>query len=92
MPRLDPHPLPVTLLLGVHPDGLLVPRRYTVTPSNRTGDLFLSIGRTSNTQPLQTVRKATATGLPVAPEGHTSPSPMPPTARCIGRPLPLAGP
>jgi hypothetical protein len=36
--------LHVTLLKDTAPDGPIEPRRYTLTHSDRTGDLFLSIG------------------------------------------------
>lgn len=41
----DASRLHVTLLEGTRPGGPLAPRRYTLTHSDRTGDLFLSIGR-----------------------------------------------
>jgi hypothetical protein len=44
MQRLNPKKLHVTYLAGTIPDELIVPRRYTLTHSDRTGDLFLSIG------------------------------------------------
>ena len=44
MKRLNPDKLHVTYLAGVTPDDLIVPRRYTLTHSDITGELFLSIG------------------------------------------------
>jgi hypothetical protein len=44
MLRLNPRKLHVTYLNGTIPDELLLPRRYTLTHSDMTGDLFLSIG------------------------------------------------
>jgi len=40
--RLDPKKLHVRFK-GVLPDGLALPRRYTLTHSDRTGDLFLTV-------------------------------------------------
>ena len=45
MKRLNPDKLHVTYLAGTTPDNLIVPRRYTLTHSDITGELFLSIGR-----------------------------------------------
>ena len=44
MKRLNPDKLHVTYLAGVTPDDLIVPRRYMLTHSDITGELFLSIG------------------------------------------------
>ena len=44
MKRLDPEKLHVTYLPGVGQTELLWPRRYTLTHSDVTGQLFLSIG------------------------------------------------
>ncbi len=44
MKRLNPEKLSVTYLPGVLPERLTLPRRYTLTHSDRTGELFLSIG------------------------------------------------
>jgi hypothetical protein len=44
MVRLDPEKLHVTFTGEVAPHGPLSPRRYTLTHSDRTGDLFLTIG------------------------------------------------
>jgi len=44
MSRLKPHKLHVQFLNGIGKSGLQLPRRYTLTHSDLTGDLFLSIG------------------------------------------------
>lgn len=44
MGRLKPEKLHVNYLLGVTPEVPITPRRYTLTHSDVTGDLFLSIG------------------------------------------------
>ena len=44
MGRLNPEKLYVTLLSEVRTDKLILPRRYTLTHSDFTGELFLSIG------------------------------------------------
>jgi len=44
MKRLNPEKLHVTYLPGVGQTELLSPRRYTLTHSDITGELFLSIG------------------------------------------------
>jgi len=44
MKRLNPEKLHVTYLPGAGRDGPLSPRRYTLTHSDVTGELFLSIG------------------------------------------------
>ena len=49
MKRLNPKKLHVTYLTGTTPGGLILPRRYTLTHSDRTGELFLSIGNQYNT-------------------------------------------
>jgi hypothetical protein len=43
--RLDPGKLHVRLLPGVRREELVLPRRYTLTHSDATGDLFLTVGR-----------------------------------------------
>jgi len=43
MSRLDPRKLHVEFAPGVLPQGPLTPRRYTLTHSDSTGDLFLTI-------------------------------------------------
>ena len=50
MQRLNPKKLRVTYLAGATTDKLIVPRRYTLTHSDRTGELFLSIGSQYNTK------------------------------------------
>lgn len=44
MSRLKPHKLHVRFRQGAKPEGPLIPRRYTLTHSDFTGDLFLTIG------------------------------------------------
>jgi hypothetical protein len=44
MQRLNPKKLHVTYLTGATPEQLIVPRRYTLTHSDITGELLLSIG------------------------------------------------
>jgi hypothetical protein len=44
MTRLIPEKLHVKFLLGMNPASLETPRYYTLTHSDTTGDLFLSIG------------------------------------------------
>ncbi len=44
MKHLNPEKLHVTFLVGVGPAAPVCPRRYTLTHSDFTGDLFLSIG------------------------------------------------
>lgn len=48
MERLNPEKLHVTYLAGTTPDHLTLPRCYTLTHSDRTGELFLSIGKEYN--------------------------------------------
>ena len=43
MSRLNPAKLRVRFAEGIAPDGPLSPRRYTLTHSDQTGDLFLTI-------------------------------------------------
>ena len=50
MQRLNPKKLHVTYLAGATPDKLIVPRRYTLTHSDITGNLFLSIGSEYDTK------------------------------------------
>jgi hypothetical protein len=50
MKRLNPDKLHVTYLADATPDDLIVPRRYTLTHSDITGNLFLSIGSEYDTQ------------------------------------------
>lgn len=44
MSRLRPHKLQVRFAEDAGPEGPLLPRRYTLTHSDATGDLFLTIG------------------------------------------------
>jgi hypothetical protein len=44
MERLNPEKLRVTFSAGTVPEEPVLPRRYTLTHSDRTGDLFLTIG------------------------------------------------
>lgn len=48
MNRLNPEKLHVTYLSGATPEKLTLPRRYTLTHSDRTGELFLSISSDYN--------------------------------------------
>jgi hypothetical protein len=50
MQRLNPKKLHITYLTGATPDKLIVPRRYTLTHSDITGNLFLSIGSEYDTK------------------------------------------
>ena len=50
MQRLNPKKLHVTHLTGATPDILILPRRYTLTHSDITGNLFLSIGSEYDTK------------------------------------------
>jgi hypothetical protein len=45
MGKLNPQKLHVIYLTGTNGETLTLPRRYTLTHSDLTGDLFLSIGR-----------------------------------------------
>jgi hypothetical protein len=49
MKRLNPEKLHVTYLTGTTPKSPTLPRRYTLTHSDRTGELFLSIGNDYDT-------------------------------------------
>jgi hypothetical protein len=44
MTRLNPDKLQVAYLAGATPDKLIVPRLYTLTHSDTTGEISLSIG------------------------------------------------
>jgi hypothetical protein len=44
MRRLNPKQLHVRLASDASPEGTVVPRRYTLTHSDATGDLYLTIG------------------------------------------------
>ena len=50
MERLNPDRLHVTYLVGAAPESLTLPRRYTLTHSDITGQLFLSIGSEYDTK------------------------------------------
>jgi len=50
MELLNPGKLHVTYLTGANPEHLTLPRRYTLTHSDITGHLFLSIGSQYNTK------------------------------------------
>ena len=50
MNRLNPEKLHVTYLPGTAPDELILPRRYTLTHSDRTGELFLTISNMYDTK------------------------------------------
>ena len=50
MSRLQPEKLHVQFGPGVTPEGPLVPRRYTLTHSDTTGDLFLTIAPEADAQ------------------------------------------
>ena len=50
MTRLVPEKLHVKFLPGMSPDSVETPRYYTLTHSDATGDLFLSIGRCYDTK------------------------------------------
>ena len=52
MGRLNPNQLHVSYLTGTAPDSFILPRRYTLTHSDRTGKLFLSIGNQYDTKQL----------------------------------------
>jgi len=44
MSRLNPEKLHVNYMPGIRSEAPIVPRRYTLTHSDSTGDLFLTIG------------------------------------------------
>jgi hypothetical protein len=48
MEHLNPEKLHVTFIDGSHADGPITSRAYTLTHSDATGDLFLSIGQHYN--------------------------------------------
>jgi len=50
MGRLNPGKLHVTYLTDTTPESLTLPRRYTLTHSDITGQLFLSIGNEYDTK------------------------------------------
>jgi hypothetical protein len=53
--RLNPEKLHVTYLTGTKPSYVTLPRRYTLTHSDRTGELFLSIGSEYDTKQISGV-------------------------------------
>ena len=55
MKRLNPEKLHVTNLQGTSSDKLVLPRCYTLTHSDRTGELFLSIGNEYNTKQISKI-------------------------------------
>jgi len=55
MKRLDPGKLIVTYLTGTTPEHMSIPRRYTLTHSDRTGKLFLSIGAQFNAEQISSI-------------------------------------
>jgi len=48
MNRLNPQKLHANYLLGVKPETPILPRRYTLTNSDVTGNLYLTIGSNYN--------------------------------------------
>ena len=50
MERLNPNKLHLTYLASTTPASLTLPRRYTLTHSDITGQLFLSIGNERDTK------------------------------------------
>jgi hypothetical protein len=50
MKRLDPKKLHVAYLNGTTPEDLVLPRRYTLTHSDITGELFLAISNEYDTK------------------------------------------
>ena len=50
MKRLNPQKLHVAYLTGTTPEDLVLPRRYTLTHSDRTGSLFLTISNAYDTK------------------------------------------
>lgn len=50
MGRLNLDKLHVSYLSGITPANMTIPRRYTLTHSDRTGELFLSIGSQYDTK------------------------------------------
>jgi hypothetical protein len=55
MKRLNPGKLNVTYLTGTTPEHIDLPRRYTLTHSDRTGKLFLSIGAQFNSRQISSI-------------------------------------
>jgi hypothetical protein len=50
MKRLNTDKLHVTYMPGANPENITFPRRYTLTHSDRTGELFLTIGSEYDTK------------------------------------------
>ena len=50
MERLNPEKLHVTHLTGTEPGHITMPRRYTLTHSDITGELFLTVGSEYDTK------------------------------------------
>ena len=50
MKRLNPKKLYVVYSTGTTPEDLILPRRYTLTHSDRTGELFLTISNAYDTK------------------------------------------
>jgi hypothetical protein len=50
MKRLNPQKIHVAYLTGTTPEDLVLPRRYTLTHSDRTGELFLTISNAYDTK------------------------------------------
>jgi len=50
MKRLNPKKLHVAYLTGANPEDLVLPRRYTLTHSDITGELFLTISNEYDTK------------------------------------------
>jgi len=50
MKRLNPQKLHVAYLTSTTPEDLVLPRRYTLTHSDRTGELFLTISNEYDTK------------------------------------------
>ncbi len=55
MGRLNPDKLHVSFLDSTGPKSLTVPRRYTLTHSDITGDLFLSVGARYNNRQISKI-------------------------------------
>jgi hypothetical protein len=55
MNRLNPQKLHVAYLTGATPEDLVLPRRYTLTHSDRTGELFLTISNAYDTKQISSL-------------------------------------
>lgn len=55
MKRLNPKKLHVTYLTGATPEDLILPRRYTLTHSDITGKLFLTISSAYDTKQISSL-------------------------------------